>query len=175
MKHKGFVLMETIVVISVLSVVLVMLYGSYSNILTIVQNRSLYDNTEYIYKTALVRDLLESKISKNSYESQPYYVYCSNLSLSGETKCTDISTDKIGDKLTFLGVEAVYITMWNVNDINKLDLLIFEATTQNYIKQLDPPTLNEDASRIIVMYKQENNDTSKPIYEYATLRFGSRG
>ena len=46
MNQKGFVLMETIVVIFVLCVILVMLYASYSNLLISVQNKSLYDNTE---------------------------------------------------------------------------------------------------------------------------------
>ena len=61
MNQKAFVLMETIVVIFVLCVILVMLYASYSNLLISVQNKSLYDNTEYIYKTQLVREYLEEK------------------------------------------------------------------------------------------------------------------
>ena len=51
MKNKGFVLVETIVVILVLCVLLIMLYGGYMNVISAVQRKSYYDNTEYIYKT----------------------------------------------------------------------------------------------------------------------------
>jgi len=58
-KSKGFVLMEAIVVISVLCVILVILYGAYSKLLIDVKKKSLYDNTEYIYKTSVIRKYFE--------------------------------------------------------------------------------------------------------------------
>lgn len=174
MKKNGFVLMETIIVITVLCVVLVTLYGAYSKLLIDVNKRSLYDQTEYIYKTALVRKYLEEKVNKDVYTSSTYYVYCRNSFSNVNDKCydKDISGNYEKDLFKYLGVEAIYITHWNVGAISPLDLQGFEATTQNYIQKMDPT--DESGFRIIVMFKSENNDTDKEVYEYATLRFGGR-
>ena len=84
MNQKAFVLMETIVVIFVLCVILVMLYASYSNLLISVQNKSLYDNTEYIYKTQLVREYLEEK---NEEYIDEVNIVCNNDDTSNQ--CSD--------------------------------------------------------------------------------------
>ena len=73
MKNKGFVLVETIVVILVLCVLLIMLYGGYMNVISAVQRKSYYDNTEYIYKTNLVKEYLESS-NFSGYEGADVYM-----------------------------------------------------------------------------------------------------
>lgn len=178
---KGFVLMETIVVISVLCVILVLLYSSYSNILLKVKRKELYDNTEYIYKAGLVRNYLEGALTTLDYQSN-VTMYCKNSEdISSDKWCydEDITDDKKNELFKSLGVESVYITIWNVNEISAADLSTFEATTQNYIKWLN--STDEDGYRIIIMFKNENElksigkeDTDKDIFEYASLRFGSR-
>lgn len=168
MNKKGFVLLETIVVISVLCVVLIMLFASYSNILLKVKKKSLYDNTEYIYKTTLIRDYLEDT-PPTDYESSNVIQVCSNIG-GGNADYTCSSDPFYND----LGVEAIYISVWNLSSISSDERSMFEATTLNYLNSLDPTNIN-GAFRIIVMFKQENNDTDKDVYEYATLRFGNRG
>lgn len=169
-KKNGFILMETIVVISVLCVILVMLYGAYSNILIKVSERSLYDNAEYIYKTVIVRDYLEDIYIPEGY----YTVICSNLIPNNDRCYTDnVDGDERATLFQFLEVEAVYLTYWDTTSINAKEFTNFEATTQNYIKSLDPPK-SSISYRIIVMFKQENNETDQKKYEYATLGFGSR-
>lgn len=169
---KGFVLMETIVVISVLCVILIILYASYSKILIGVQKKSLYDNTEYLYKTSIVRDYLEDVISNDSYHSDQIYMYCRNT--ISASKCYDesITNNFKNDLFKMMGVESVYITIWNANEIDPNELTRFEATTQNYIKTMDPT--DESGYRIIVMFKDQNNETDKDIYQYASLRFKDR-
>lgn len=162
---KGFVIMEAIVVITVLCVILVTLYGAYSKILIESKKQSLYDNTEYIYKTTVVRNILENDSSLGSISS-PCHIYCNNIKTELGSPC---STNNIFNEM---GVEAIYITKWDIS-ISDIEDLNLEATTQKYIKSLD--VAEDDAYRIIVMYKQENNSSDKPIYEYASLRFGSRG
>lgn len=171
-KSDGFILMETIVVISVLCTILVVLYASYESVLIKVQKKSLYDNTEYIFKTSLIRDHLESTLSPSVYSYSNYTVICQN---SSSDKCySDTVTNNYqNDLFKLLKVEGVYITAWDVDSISADDISSFEATTQNYIKYLDPPK-DEGGFRIIVMFEQENNDTTKSIYEYASLKFGSR-
>lgn len=165
MNQKGFVLMETIVVISVLCVILVMLYASYSNIYLKLQNKTLYDNTEYIYKTYLVREYLENNISESNYLNDEIFMVCSNNSTMPCYNETE------NDSLyKFLKVDAVYITSWNIVDINENMSNLMEPTTIRYYQSLDPKQ-DDDAYRIIVMFKSENDENK---YEYASLRFGSR-
>lgn len=170
MKKKGFVLMETIVVISVLCVVMITLYSSYSKILVGVNKKSLYDNTEYLYKASVVRDYLEDILNPDLYSSTQIYMYCRN-SIAG-SKCYDnpSSSRFQNDLFKTLGVESIYITIWNTDDIDPSFITMFEATTQNYIKTMDPT--NEDGKRIIIMFKDENDQTGNAIYQYASLKFG---
>ncbi len=169
---KGFVLLEAITVITILCVILIVLYSAYSKLLINVKSKSLYDNTEYIYKTSIIRTYLESRVDVISlFGSNNYAVYCSNT-LQTATNCSDVANYK--DLFNFLGVSAIYFSVWNINETSVGNIISLEATTQNYIKQLDTTTLN-GVYRIIVMYEDENNDTDKKIYQYATLRFGSRG
>ncbi len=163
---KGFILVETIIVILVLSVILVALYASYSNLLIKVNKKDLYNNTEYIYKTLIVRDYLKDNLSSATYENSIYYMYCNNLDES--KKCYDGSSKAYQNKLfSILKVEAVYI----FNDLLDIDVTALneiEPTTLNYIKSLD---LNENGTRILVMFKDENDESDKDIFQYANLSF----
>ncbi len=170
---RGFVLMETIVVVTVLCVILIALYASYYKLLENVHSKSLYDNTEYIYKTVLVREELEKTISYDLYKNSPYYTYCRNQNGAPKKCYTDGVTGNFENELfKNLKVEAVYITVWDTSSISPESMKGFEPTTQNYIKTMDPT--DEGGFRLIVMYRSENNDTDKDVYEYASLMFGSR-
>ena len=59
-KKNGFVFMETIVVISVLSITLMLLFGSYSYILRKSRSKNTFDTSETVYKTYYVRSLIEN-------------------------------------------------------------------------------------------------------------------
>lgn len=175
-KNRGFVLMEAIVVISVLCVILVVLYASYSKLLIDVKKKSLYDNTEYIYKTSVIRKYFEEEEGStltSILESLPtntnhIHVYCSET-IESRRKCEDPSI--WGNKLlSFMNVRGVFFTEWNPERAN-LDIL--EPTTKRYLNTFDERDLS-NVYRIIVMYTDEN-DESGTAYQYATLRIGSRG
>lgn len=174
---KGFVLMETIVVISVLCVILIMLYASYSKILIGVNKKTLYDNTEYLYKTSLVRDYLEKTVEEDKYQSSQIYMYCRNSVASAKCYDGNITDDFKNDLFSALGVESIYISIWNTTEIAASDITFLEATTQNYIKTIDPEVITSEDDygyRIIVMFKDENDKTGKDVYQYASLRFKDR-
>ena len=57
MKKNGFVFMETVVVVCLLSVTLLMLYGSYSHVLRKSGEKKNYDTTDSIYTTYYVKFL----------------------------------------------------------------------------------------------------------------------
>lgn len=165
MNKKGFVLMETIIVVAVLGVILVTLYASFSTIVIGVRKTNYYDNTEYIYKTNIIKGYLKADPSyANIYEPQQVHVVCSEE--VGTVRC-----DK--DYMQDLQVQAIYIVDYDPFDITtttNMDSSGFsslEATTQKYIKYLDPPD-SSGTSRIIVMFKDED-DTTK--YQYASLKW----
>lgn len=55
---KGFVFIETIITVVILSTSLIYLYSSYSNIINNEEARIYYDDPSYIYKTSYIRDFL---------------------------------------------------------------------------------------------------------------------
>ncbi len=167
---RAFVLLETIIVTSVLCVILIVLYSSYSRILVDIGKRGRYDNTEYIYKTELIRNYLENEPSvMNKLGTDQLIIYCSD-NLSGNKLCSD--TTVIGNEIfTLMKVKAVYFTIWDISPTNE-NVLNLEPTTQNYIKNID--AINKGSTyRLIVMYESENDELSNE-YEYASLQFGSR-
>lgn len=165
MNKKGFILVETIVVILVLCVLLIMLYGGYMNVISAVQRKSYYDNAEYIYKTSLIRDKIIADNFKE-YEHYSVYTYC-----QGSADCESKSDSYFKSLVTNMHVNSIYIIDWNVDDIPSADLSQLEATTQNYIKKIDYSY--RDDFRIIVMFEDENSLSKAPkIYQYASLEIG---
>ena len=65
MKKNGFVFIETLVVVSVLSLTLLMLFGSYSYIIRKSRERNVFDTTEMIYKTYYTKQILEKEYGIN--------------------------------------------------------------------------------------------------------------
>lgn len=60
-KKNGFVFMETIIVVSILSLTLVILFASYSYILRKSRERNTFDTTEMIYKTYYIKNIIDTK------------------------------------------------------------------------------------------------------------------
>ena len=66
MKRKGFVMIETIIVITVLTIGLVSIYVSYSTLISRAQVKNTYENVEYIYKAYMVGNYIKEKIGVSS-------------------------------------------------------------------------------------------------------------
>ena len=170
MKNKGFVLMETIVVIVVISVSLITIFFSYNKILRKVKSENKYDTSEYIYMTHFIRNNLK----KHNIEAD-------NISNNINDYSTSISDN------TF-NVEKIYIlTNFSAfkDNRNKFDPYMID-----YISRLDV----EDSSNqlIIVEYKKLvrdknynlipkyneteeecNNDSTKCLYETSLCHFNN--
>ena len=58
--NKGFVFIETIIVITFLATSLIIIYKSFNNVLTNEKRRLYYDDPLYLYRTYYVLDFLES-------------------------------------------------------------------------------------------------------------------
>ena len=71
-KANGFIFMETIVVVSVLSVTLLSLFSSFSFILKKSRERETYDTTAYIYKTFLVSKEISQQFASQSSDNDSF-------------------------------------------------------------------------------------------------------
>ena len=144
--RQGFALLETMIVVTVLSVSLLMLYGTFTDMVNNNKNNILYDNVSNIYKTYFVKEYLE--LDKYYIDSDIEEVDCRSI----DNKC---------DRLFSLyNIEKIYITKY---DLRNVDTKKYGAGFSNYVKSLS----NKDSYqyRVIVEYKNDN------IYSYANMGF----
>ena len=134
MKNKGFVLMETIVVIVVIAVALLTIFYSYNKILTKVKGENRYDTSEYIYATYYIKKSLSSSINAQDINTIATITNYNNTTLKN-----------------LYGVEKIYI-LTNLNSFNNTNAQKFDAYMVDYIKKLDA---RDDDKLIIVEYKKE--------------------
>ena len=136
MNKKAFVLMETIVVIVVISVALLTIFASYNKILSKVKTENKYDTSEYIYMTSYIKDYLKNK-TLNIYDIENgtmlknYYL--------------DYSTD-----LSVFDVKGVYL-LTNLNSSSPKKLKVFDAYMIDYIRKLD---VLDDDTILVVEYNR---------------------
>jgi len=155
MNKKAFVLMETIVVIVVVSIALLTIFKSYNKILTKVKSENKYDTSEYIYMTKYVKEYLKGEscvdeifdMETGSNTPKDYYSNC--------------SFDP--DKNNF-NIKKIHV-ITNINKYSTENLKKFDAYMIDYIKKLD---VNSMDSIIIVEYKKvAKNDKGKDVYTTA--------
>lgn len=158
--------METLVVVSVLSLTLLILFASYSYILRKSRERNTFDTTETIYKTYYVKNIIDSlKPSGQTKTGLKYYIdthanECKKMGSFESYVCDFSKENYTGDLLQVkLAFEIEKIYMLNPNKIlksNKKDdwLWEFDATTIDYINELGAG-VNHDL--IVVKYKKTYN------------------
>ncbi len=145
MNKKGFVLMETIVVIVVVSVALLTIFSSYNKILSKLRTENKYDTSEYIYITKYIKDYMQNNQSTLGINvddiSANITNYLSKISNSNNLK-------------SLYGVEKIYL-LTNLNNFGGKEDKV-DAYMIDYIKKLD--VKNED-KLLIVEYKRVVKDT----------------
>ena len=153
MNKKAFVLMETIVVIVVISVALLTIFASYNKILTKVKTENKYDTSEYIYMTNYVKKYLKSSV-------------CGSITAEDITiSATDLYyQDTCGIKTEENGVfkiKKIYV-LTNINGGDDSKFEKFDAYMIDYIRKLD--VLNSD-KLIIVEYSRNALDDKGNLKE----------
>ena len=63
MNKKGFVLIETIVVMSIVMISLIGIYGTYSSIVKNQSQRKFYDNINDVYRLNIIKSLLKDSFN----------------------------------------------------------------------------------------------------------------
>lgn len=149
MNKKGFVLMETIVVIVVVSVALLTIFSSYNKILSKLRTENKYDTSEYIYMTKYIKDYMQKNQSVLEISvddiSANITNYLSNISNSNNLK-------------SLYGVEKIYL-LTNLNNFGGNETNV-DAYMIDYIKKLD--VKNED-KLLIVEYKRAVKNTNNEV------------
>lgn len=151
MNKKGFVLMETIVVIVVVSVALLTIFSSYNKILSKLRTENKYDTSEYIYITKYIKDYMQNNQSSLEINvddiSDNITNYLSKISNSNNLK-------------SLYGVEKIYL-LTNLNEFDKemtngkKNSSLFDAYMIDYIKKLD---VRDQDKLLIVEYKRAVKD-----------------
>lgn len=145
-EKKGFIFVETIIVIVVVMVLLVTIYSSFSLILSNIKRKENYDNINDVYKANLVIKLFTSDVSEN-------YITLTS------SDCSTYMTSDCDEVMGELGIESIFV--------NKIPL----ETILSSIPNLPAPligylsTLDQQKNYIIVSCNRNNQ-----IY-YASLEY----
>jgi len=156
MNKKAFVLMETIVVIVVISIALLTIFKSYNKILSKVKSENKYDTSEYIYMTKYIKDYL---VSENNNSNT---VSIFDMSSSSP----DIPTNHFASYYNFtvnnhpFKIKKIYI-LNNINNTKDENLKKFDAYMIDYIKKLDVG--DKDKIIIVEYYKNAKDDKGNDI------------
>ncbi|MCR4581159.1 MAG: hypothetical protein K5666_01435 [Bacilli bacterium] len=165
MRKNGYVFMETVVVICVLSITLLVLYASYAHILRMTKEKTTFDTTDSIYATYYVKKVLDFNNSGNTSFEQffpSHSSYCSTINDGTGYVCnigsipeSDVNFYQLKnifdvDKIYYLS--PAYI----LNNSKKADYLMeLDATTIDYVKSLGVGVTDKV---LIVKYKHVYSD-----------------
>lgn len=138
LNKKGFVLMETIIVMTVLSIALIYLYTTYVKVLGSASKVSYYDNVEDMY-TAYYASKLYSKIENKEIEKNSDII--TNLDI----------------------VNIIYMSKDSIINLSKDDILQYDGSTIDYIRSVENEVKNKvkdktcnDPCLTIVKIKRNN-------------------
>lgn len=119
--NKGFVLIETIIVMSVITLSMIILYSTYNKMINSYGSISYYDTVEDVYTA--------------------YYVYGLNqvLGYNSESNIINTSDNTYEDILSNFNIKKIYY--FNKSDVNNLtnntlDILKYDGTTINYLNNI---------------------------------------
>lgn len=145
MNKDGYIFIETIIVLTVTMVCLLSLYNGYSLTVNSMENRKYYDNINDVYKTNVVKKLLNTEITDEIIDSN---------------NCINYMNKNCNLILEELKIDEVYLTS-NVTNLIEDDSRKYKNSLIKYLK-----TLEADTDYIIIA-REKNNKSY-----YASLKVG---
>lgn len=142
MTKEGFVFIETIIVIVLLSVGIASMYSLMSNITTDIKMRKYFDNISDLYKTNIIRNNTNKNLTGSTY-----------LEITKDN-CTSYMNSNCNSLLTDLEVERVVINFTNLDNIINSDTTLPNSLNE-YLKTINSYKTNK---YIIVNYKYNNKN-----------------
>ncbi len=164
-KQSGFVFMETVVVVCVLSVTLLILYASYAHILRASREKKTFDTTDSIYTTYNVKKIINNYGDVNSFFVSNKPGTCSRLSSGGYvcdmSRLKNNSSNYYYQLYKVYNVDKLYYLSPNyilTSSNKKTYLMELDATTIDYVQSLGIGTGINNTKILIVKYKHEYSD-----------------
>lgn len=142
MTKEGFVFIETIIVIVLLSVGIASMYSLMSNITTDIKTRKYFDNISDLYKTNIIRNNTNKNLTGSTY-----------LEITKDN-CTSYMSSNCNSLLTDLEVERVVINFTNLDNIINSDTTLPNSLNE-YLKTINS---YKTSKYIIVNYKYNNKN-----------------
>lgn len=139
---NGFVFIETIIVIVLLSVGIASMYSLMTNITTDIKSRKYFDNISDLYKTNIIRDNVSKNLTGTTY-----------LEITKDN-CSSYMTSTCYSLLTDLEVERVVVNFVSLDNIINSDTTIPNSMNE-YLKTINTYKTNK---YIIVNYKYNNKN-----------------
>ena len=147
---KGFALLETLIVITFLMVSLLLLYGTFSNMLSNSKKNILYDNASNIYKAYYVKEYLSLGLLQNIETNDIKEITCNEINISG---CDTL--------LNELEITKLYIANINLKEYDKEK---YTSNLNNYLDTLSNKSNNK--YRLILEFNKED------ILAFASIEIG---
>ncbi|HIS12512.1 MAG TPA: hypothetical protein IAB40_05315 [Candidatus Onthocola stercoravium] len=161
MNKKGFVIIETIVTVVVLTTSLLYLYNSYSTIINREEARLNYDDLSYVYRTNYIRNFLENNTNINDIKR---YSFSDSYTVTIGPSFNSMFTAEQRAQNMQLSLENIF-TNFNVNQMILLDSQILEDCDIGYDgDSLKCKNSIENLSYNMQNYIRSLNDTSYDYY-----------
>ena len=145
---KGFALLETIIVITFLSVSMLMLYGTFNNMINNSKKNILYDDASNIYKVHFLKEYLSLNNLNNLLDNSDIKtISCDNFEIES---CSKLINE--------FDINKIYLSKYDLKEYKEDD---YTSNFNNYMNTLS----NKDnfKYRLIIEF---NNDKT---YSYASI------
>jgi len=202
MNKKGFMFVETIMVITILTSSLIMIYVSFSRVLTSEKRRAAFDDTAYIYHTYYIENFLVSLnldqyiekylvnngnkiITINPEDNSLYNLYNTDGTENVQEKAKQQFAAKIFNES--LNVSRIYITYYDVSELKACTNTNGKSTcSSNSVSALNNMSTNailylrtlsgtDSGYRLIVEYAESISDSTQKKYYYNSVKLVTRG
>lgn len=140
---KGFIFIETLIVLVVLLVTVMGMYKMYTKISTDIDYREYFDNISDLYKT----DIIRSEINKNQLTSS------NPLIEINKTNCTSYMSSSCPVLIASLKIEAIYINLTGIDGLLLSENLKLKNSMKRYLKTIN----NKKGERYIIVNFLYNN------------------
>lgn len=145
MTKKGFVFIETIIVIVLLSVGIASMYSLMSNITTDIKMRKYFDNISDLYKTNIIRKNINKDVITNLTGHIEF----------NKNNCTSYMTATCNQLLSELEVENVILTKDPINTL-LLNVSTIPNSMQMYLRTINTLANTENKEKLIIVNYKYN-------------------
>lgn len=177
LNHKGFALVETLVVSAFVVGIFTLVYTNYYPLIGEYEKREEYDSIESIYKTDLVkRMMMRNQLKSNnpyaSLKDNKRYVYDNSRDHFCSYFTDTNSCSKLWNQLKIKSILATNYTVTNVKKEVK-NMSQMSESMKEYVLYLPNYTNNKYyyKGRVIVEYEEEIDTESNPyqVLKYSTI------